>query len=178
MNRSLTKLFKNAHEGRCHAAALVHWRHENGHFSTVTSTVRKTKNKVINRSTHRFSPIPLNAQRILLFSWKFMPKIRTEALFYAKIIWRLPVLACPHLRNGRCLAFWLEVKNRNRNEEISCQMHVFANSRYLLALKNTFELPCDHMSFIYLKIQAANLRAHILRLNNENRNVNTNKFLT
>ena len=73
----------------------------------------------------------------------------------------------------------LEVKNRNRNEEISYQMHVFANSRYLLVLKNTFELPCDDMSFIYLKIQAANLRAHILTdLNNENRNVNTKKFLT
>ena len=73
----------------------------------------------------------------------------------------------------------LEVKTRNRNEEIPYQMHVFANSRYLLALKNTFELPCDDMSFIYLKIQAANLRAHILTdLNNENRNVNTQKFLT
>ena len=71
------------------------------------------------------------------------------------------------------------VKIRNRNEEISYQMHVFANSRYLLALKNAFELPCDEMSFIYLKIQAANLRAHILTdLNNENRNVNTKKFLT
>ena len=68
---------------------------------------------------------------------------------------------------------------RNRNEEISYQMHVFANSRYLLALKNAFELPCDEMSFIYLKIQAANLCAHILTdLNNENRNVNTKKFLT
>ena len=71
----------------------------------------------------------------------------------------------------------LEVKNRNRNEEISYQMHVSANSRYLLALKNTFELPCDDL-FIYLKIQAANRRAHILTdLNNENRNVNTKKFL-
>ena len=71
----------------------------------------------------------------------------------------------------------LKVKIRNRNEEISYQMHVFANSRYLLALKNTFELPCDEI--IYLKIQAANLRAHILTdLNNENRNVNTKKFLT
>ena len=69
-----------------------------------------------------------------------------------------------------------KVKIRNRNEEISYQMHVFANSRYLLALKNIFELPCDE---IYLKIQAANLRAHILTdLNNENRNVNTKKFLT
>ena len=68
---------------------------------------------------------------------------------------------------------------RNRNEEISYQMHLFANSRYLLALKNAFELPCDEMSFIYLKIQAANLRAHILTdCNNENRNVNTKKFLT
>ena len=73
----------------------------------------------------------------------------------------------------------LEVKNRHRNEEISYQMHVFANSRYLLTLKNTFELSCDDTSFIYLKIQAANLRAHILTdLNNENRNVNTKKFLT
>ena len=73
----------------------------------------------------------------------------------------------------------LKVKIRNRNKEISYQMHVFANSRYLLALKNAFELPCDEMSFIYLKIQAANLRAHILTdLNNENRNVNTKKFLT
>ena len=73
----------------------------------------------------------------------------------------------------------LEVKNRNRNEEISYQMHVFANSRYLLAMKNTFELPCDDLSFIYLKIQAAIRRAHILtNLNNENRNVNTKKFLT
>ena len=75
----------------------------------------------------------------------------------------------------------LKVKIRNRNEEISYQMHVFANSRYLLALKNAFELPCDEMSFIYLKNQAANLRAHILTvtdLNNENRNVNTKKFLT
>ena len=71
----------------------------------------------------------------------------------------------------------LKVKIRNRNEEISYQMHVFANSRYLLALKNAFELPCDEMSFIYLKIQATNLRAHILS-NNENRNVNTKKFLT
>ena len=58
-------------------------------------------------------------------------------------------------------------------------MHVFANSRYLLALKNAFELPCDEMSFIYLKIQATNLRAHILTdSNNENRNVNKKKFLT
>ena len=73
----------------------------------------------------------------------------------------------------------LKVKIRNRNEEISYQMHVFANSRYLLALKNAFELPCDEMSFIYLKIQATNLRAHILTdSNNENRNVNTKKFLT
>ena len=73
----------------------------------------------------------------------------------------------------------LKVQIRNRNEEISYQMHVFANSRYLLALKNAFELPCDEMSFIYLKIQAANLRAHILTdLNNENRNINTKKFLT
>ena len=72
----------------------------------------------------------------------------------------------------------LEVKNRNRNEEISYQMHVSANSRYLLALKNTFELPCDDLLFIYLKIQAANGRAHILTdLNNENHNVNTKKFL-
>ena len=55
----------------------------------------------------------------------------------------------------------LEVTNRNSNEEIPYQIHVFANSRYLLALKNTFELPCDDMSFIYLKIQAANLCAHI-----------------
>ena len=70
----------------------------------------------------------------------------------------------------------LKVKIRNRNEEISYQMHVFANSRYILALKNTFELPCDEMSFIYLKIQAANLRAHILTdLNNENRNVSTDR---
>ena len=69
-----------------------------------------------------------------------------------------------------CLSFYFEVKNRNRNKEISYQMHVLANFRYLLALKNTFELPCDDMSFIYLKIQAANLRAHILiDLNNENR---------
>ena len=68
---------------------------------------------------------------------------------------------------------------RNRNEEICYQMHVFANSRYLLALKNAFELPCNEMSFIYLKIQAANLRAHILTvLNNENLNINTKKFLT
>ena len=36
-----------------------------------------------------------------------------------------------------------KVKIRNRNEEISYQMHLFANSRYLLALENTFELPCD-----------------------------------
>ena len=73
----------------------------------------------------------------------------------------------------------LNVKIRNRNEDICYQMHVFANSRYLLALKNAFELPCDEMSFIYLKIQAANLRAHILTdLNNVNRNVNTKKFLT
>ena len=73
----------------------------------------------------------------------------------------------------------LKVNIRNRNEEISHQMHVFANPRYLPALKNAFELPCDEMSFIYLKIQAANLRAHILTdLNNENRNVNTKKFLT
>ena len=72
-----------------------------------------------------------------------------------------------------------KLKIRYRNEEISYQMHAFVNSRYLLALKNTFELPYDEMSFIYLKIQAANLRAHILTdLNNENRNVNTNKFLT
>ena len=72
----------------------------------------------------------------------------------------------------------LEVENRNRNEEISYQMHVSANSRYLLALKKTFELPCDDLLFIYLKIQAANHRAHILTdLNNENRNVNTKKFL-
>ena len=56
----------------------------------------------------------------------------------------------------------LNIKNRNRNEEISYQMHVFANSSYLLSLKNTFELPCDDMSFIYLKIQAANLGAYIL----------------
>ena len=68
---------------------------------------------------------------------------------------------------------------RNRNEEISYQMHVFANSRYLLALKNAFELPCDEMSFIYPKIQAANPCAHILTdFNNENRNVNTKKLLT
>ena len=73
----------------------------------------------------------------------------------------------------------LKVKIRNRNEKISYQMHVFANSRYLLALKNAFEQPSDEMSFIYLKIKAANLRAHILTdLNNENRNVNTKKFLT
>ena len=73
----------------------------------------------------------------------------------------------------------LKVKIHNRNEEISYQMHMFANARYLLVLKNTFELPCDEMSFIYLKIQAANLRAHILiDLNNENRNVNTKKFPT
>ena len=73
----------------------------------------------------------------------------------------------------------LKVKIRTRNEEISYQMHIFANSRYLLALKNAFELPCDEMSFIYPKIQAANLRAYILTdLNNENRNVNTKKFLT
>ena len=52
----------------------------------------------------------------------------------------------------------LKVKIRNRNEETSYQMHVFANSRYILALK----IPCDEMSFIYLKIQAANLLAHIL----------------
>ena len=77
------------------------------------------------------------------------------------------------------LHFDNRLKIRNRNEEISYQMHVFANSRYLLALKNTFELPCDEISFIYLKIQAANLRAHILTdFNNENRNVNTKKFLT
>ena len=58
-------------------------------------------------------------------------------------------------------------------------MHVFANSRYLIALKNTFELPCDDMSVIYLKMQAANLGAYILAgLNNENHNVNTKKFLT
>ena len=70
----------------------------------------------------------------------------------------------------------LKVKIRNRNEEIFYQMHVFANSRYILALKNA----CDEMSFIYLKIQADHfLRAHILTdLNNENRNVNTKKFLT
>ena len=72
----------------------------------------------------------------------------------------------------------LEVKNRKRNEEISYQMHVSANSRYLLALKNTFELACDDLLFIYLKIQAANRCAHILTdLNNENSNVNTKKFL-
>ena len=72
-----------------------------------------------------------------------------------------------------------DLKLKFRNEEISYQMYVFANSRYILALKNTFEPPCDEMSFIYLKIQAANLRAHILTdLNNENRNVNTKKFLT
>ena len=104
-----------------------------------------------------------------------------EALFYAKIIWRLPDLACHfHLYVAGVLHFdnRLKVKIRNRNEEISYQMHVFADSRYLLALKNAFELPCDEMSFIYLKIQAANLRAHILTdLNNENRSVNTKKFL-
>ena len=74
----------------------------------------------------------------------------------------------------------LKVKIRNWNEDISYQMHVFANSRYLLALKNAFELPCDEMSFIYLEIHADHfLRAHILTdLNNENRNVNTKKFLT
>ena len=73
----------------------------------------------------------------------------------------------------------LEVKNLNRNEEISYQMHVFANSRYLLALKNTFELPCDDISFIYLKVQVANRRAHIFTdLNIDNRNLNTKKFLT
>ena len=76
------------------------------------------------------------------------------------------------------LHFYNRLKIRSRNEEISYQMHVFANSRYILALKNTFELPYDEMSFIYLKIQAANLRTHILTdLNNENRKVNTKKFL-
>ena len=73
----------------------------------------------------------------------------------------------------------LKVKIRNRNEEIYYQMHVFANSRYLLALQNAFELPCDETSFIYLKIQAANFRAHILTdLNNENRSLNMKKFLS
>ena len=71
----------------------------------------------------------------------------------------------------------LKVKIRNRNEEISYQMHVFANSRYQVARKNTFELPCDEMSLFIWKSKRQ-IFVHTSSQNNENRNVNTKKFLT
>ena len=72
----------------------------------------------------------------------------------------------------------LKVKIRNRNEEISYQMHVFAN-QISTSPEEYIWTTVRRNVFIYLKIQVGSLRAHILTdLNNENRNVNMKKFLT